>query len=157
MPRITPCLWFNNQAEEAARFYNGIFKNSEILSISRYGDNGHGTPGSVMTVKFILDGQEFLGLNGGPQFPFTEAVSMMVNCDTQEEIDYYWEKLLDGGQEVECGWLRDKFGLPWQIVPARIADMIADTDPVRSDRVMKAVLQMKKLDLNVLERAYAGE
>lgn len=157
MPRITPCLWFNNQAEEAAQFYTGIFKNSEILSIARHGENGHGAPGTVLTVKFTLDGQEFLGLNGGPQFPFTEAVSMMVNCEKQEEIDYYWEKLLEGGQEVECGWLRDKFGLPWQIVPARIAEMVDDTDQARSDRVMKALLQMRKLDLNALERAYAGE
>ena len=150
--RITPMLWFDTQAEEAANFYCSIFKNSKVTAISRYGDTGPGPKGSVMVVEFELDGQKFTGLNGGPRFKFTEAISLVVNCANQEEVDYYWEKLTgDGGQEVVCGWLKDKYGLSWQIVPVRLFELMED--PTKSDKVMAAVMEMKKLNLSKLEEA----
>jgi len=154
--KITPFLWFDHQAEEAAQFYTSIFKNSKVKGVSRYGEGTPGPAGSVMTVAFELDGQEFTALNGGPQIKFTEAVSFVVNCETQKEVDEYWEKLSKGGQEVQCGWLKDKFGLSWQIVPRVLFDMILDKDNRKSARVMKAVMQMKKLDIDTLKKAYAG-
>src|SRR5438093_12959307 len=160
--KITPCLWFDNQAEEAARFYVSIFENSSIGAITRYGKEGfeiHGRPaGSVMTVTFRLNGEEFTGLNGGRQFKFSEAVSFVVRCRSQAEIDHYWEKLSQGGDEAarQCGWLKDKYGLSWQIVPVALFDMLQDRDLAKSDRVMKALLKMKKLDLAALQRAYDG-
>jgi predicted 3-demethylubiquinone-9 3-methyltransferase (glyoxalase superfamily) len=162
LQRITPCLWFDTQAEEAAKFYTGIFKNSKITAISRYPDAGqeiHGKPpGSVLTVAFELDGQSFTALNGGPIFQFNEAVSLQVNCDTQAEVDYYWEKLSAGGDEKaqQCGWLKDKFGLSWQVVPTAVSKMLSDPDAARSQRVFSALMPMKKLDLAKLEAAYAG-
>src|SRR3989454_10946121 len=152
--KITPFLWFDNQAEEAVNFYTSIFKNSKVLSVSRYGEAGPGPKGSVMVAPFELAGQEFLALNGGPQFKFTEAISFVVNCETQEEVDEFWEKLSAGGQEVECGWLKDKYGLSWQIVPTVLVEMLQDKNPERSQRVMKAVLQMKKIDIEGLKKAY---
>ena len=154
MQKITPCLWFDTQAEEAARFYVSVFKDSRIGRIARYGEGGPMPKGTVLTVSFRLDGQEFLALNGGPVFKFTEAVSLIVNCRTQKEVDRMWTKLSQGGSEVQCGWLKDKYGLSWQIVPTALAKMIADPDPARSDRVMQAVLRMKKLDLKALNEAY---
>jgi predicted 3-demethylubiquinone-9 3-methyltransferase (glyoxalase superfamily) len=158
MQRISPFLWFDDKAEEAAVFYTSIFKNSKIKTIVRYGDSGAevtGRPkGTVMTVAFQLDGQEFVALNGGPQYKFTEAVSFVVNCQTQEEVDEYWKKLSDGGQEVQCGWLKDKYGLSWQIVPTILSEMLNDPDPKKADRVMKAMLQMKKIDIKGLKQAY---
>jgi predicted 3-demethylubiquinone-9 3-methyltransferase (glyoxalase superfamily) len=156
MQKITPFLWFDNQAEEAAKFYVSIFKNSKIVNVARYGDAGPGPKGSVMTVRFQLDGQEFVALNGGPQFKFTEAISFVVNCETQEEIDYFWEKLSAGGDKSRCGWLKDKFGLSWQIVPSALSEMVDDKDPAKSDRVMKALMQMDKLDIATLQRAAKG-
>lgn len=157
MPKITPFLWFDTQAEEAANFYVSVFKNSKITSVTRYGDAGPGKAGSVMTVAFELDGQEFTALNGGPEFQFTHAVSFVVNCKDQDEVDYFWEKLSEGGQEVQCGWLRDKYGLSWQIVPEGISEVLAGDDDEGSQRAMKAMLGMTKLDINELRRAYAGE
>jgi predicted 3-demethylubiquinone-9 3-methyltransferase (glyoxalase superfamily) len=156
MQRITPFLWFDHEAEEAANFYVSVFKNSKVKEISHYtGEEPSGEKGSVLTVAFELDGQEFVALNGGPKFKFTEAVSFVVNCETQEEIDYYWEKLTaDGGEEVQCGWLADKFGLSWQVVPAKIREWMTDRDPARSQRLMHAVMQMKKLDMAAMQRAY---
>jgi predicted 3-demethylubiquinone-9 3-methyltransferase (glyoxalase superfamily) len=158
MQRISTFLWFDDKAEEAATFYTAIFKNSKIVKIARYGDAGAEvsgrTKGTVMTVAFQLDGQEFVALNGGPQFKFTEAISLVVNCQTQEEVDEYWRKLSDGGQEVQCGWLKDKYGLSWQIVPTILSEMLTDTDPKKSERVMKAMLQMKKIDIKGLKQAY---
>jgi predicted 3-demethylubiquinone-9 3-methyltransferase (glyoxalase superfamily) len=158
MQRITPCLWFDDQAEEAVSFYTSIFPNSKILNIARYGEEGSkvsGQPkGSVMTIKFVLDGQEYIALNGGPIFKFTEAISLTVNCESQKEVDYYWSKLLEGGEESQCGWLKDKYGLSWQIVPVALSQMLQDPDPNKTERVMKALLQMKKLELNLLKRAY---
>ena len=154
MNRIAPCLWFDGQAEEAAKFYVSVFPNSKIGRISRYGDAGPGPKGSVMTVVFTLDGQEFLGLNGGPRFKFTEAVSFSVYCDTQKEVDSYWTKLTaGGGKEVQCGWVKDRFGLSWQIVPTVLYKLAADKDPEKVDRVMRAMLQMKKFDIAALEAA----
>mgnify|MGYP001027867753 CR=1 FL=1 len=154
--RITPFLWFDSQAEEAANLYVSIFKNSKVGTITRYGDTGPGAKGSVMTVAFTLDGQEFVALNGGPQFPFTEAVSFMVNCDSQEEIDYYWQKLSAGGEEIQCGWLKDKFGLRWQIVPTEFFELVSKGTQEQSDRVMAAMMEMVKMDLAKLKRAYNG-
>jgi predicted 3-demethylubiquinone-9 3-methyltransferase (glyoxalase superfamily) len=157
--RIAPCLWFDDQAEEAARFYTGIFKNSKILSVSRYSKAGHevhGRPeGSVMVVSFELEGQPFTALNGGPLFKFNEAVSLQVYCDTQTEIDYYWERLGDGGDPKarQCGWLKDKYGLSWQVVPAGMEEMLKDHKSTSAQRVMSAVMQMKKLDIAALKRA----
>lgn len=153
MQRITPFLWFNNQAEEAVKFYTSIFKNSKVGAVTRYPEGTPGPAGMVMTVAFQLDGQEFVALNGGPQFPFTEAVSFVVNCDTQEEIDYYWEKLSAGGEEVQCGWLKDKFGLSWQIVPTALSELVNDDDPAKAQRVMHALLKMVKLDMRKLKEA----
>jgi predicted 3-demethylubiquinone-9 3-methyltransferase (glyoxalase superfamily) len=154
LQRITPFLWFDQQAEEAANFYVSIFENSRILSASRYGEGGPGPKGSVMTVSFELNGQEFTALNGGPHFKFTEAVSFVVHCETQQEVDKFWKKLTEGGQESQCGWLKDKFGLSWQVVPNALPKLLQGTDSARSQRVMAALLKMKKLDVNELQRAY---
>jgi predicted 3-demethylubiquinone-9 3-methyltransferase (glyoxalase superfamily) len=160
--KITSCLWFDNQAEEAVAFYTGIFRNSRILNISRYGEAGremHGRPaGSVMTIAFELDGQVFTALNGGPVFKFNEAISFQVNCETKEEVDYYWEKLSEGGDESaqQCGWLKDKYGASWQVVPSVLPEMMRDPNPEKSGRVMEAMLRMKKIDIDELKRAYAG-
>ena len=156
MPKITPMLWFDNQAEEAARFYVSIFPNSKIGAIARYGDGGPGPKGSVMTVAFQLDGQDFTALNGGPQFKFTEALSLVIACKTQKEIDDYWAKLSKGGEEGPCGWLKDRYGLSWQVTPAIIPELLTDADPAKSNRVMQAVMTMKKLDIETLKRAYEG-
>lgn len=158
MQKIIPYLWFNNQAEEAVQFYIQIFKNSHIITTSYYGEAGaeaSGQPkGMVMTISFQLDGQEFVALNGGPDFKFTPAISLFVNCITQEEVDYLWEKLSEGGEIVQCGWLTDKFGISWQIVPKILVEMISDPDPKKSEQVMKAMLKMKKLDIKTLKLAY---
>ena len=160
--RITPCLWFDDQAEDAAKFYTAIFENSKIVSVSRYPDEGHeihGRPaGSVLTVALELDGQTMTALNGGPIFKFNEAISLQINCETQKEVDYYWEKLSEGGDKTaqQCGWLKDKYGVSWQVVPIALPKMMADPDPKKSGRVMKALLQMKKLDIAELKRAYEG-
>jgi predicted 3-demethylubiquinone-9 3-methyltransferase (glyoxalase superfamily) len=162
MQPITPCLWFDHQAEEAAEFYTSIFRNANIGRIARYGAAGrevHGQPpGTVMTVAFELNGQPFTALNGGPVFKFNEAISLQVLCETQEEIDYYWERLSTGGDEnaQQCGWLKDKYGVSWQIIPAALVEMSSDPDPARSGRVMEAILKMKKINLDELKRAYAG-
>jgi predicted 3-demethylubiquinone-9 3-methyltransferase (glyoxalase superfamily) len=157
MQKIVPCLWFDDQAEEAARFYTSIFKNSRVGKIARYGEGGPRPKGTVLTVKFRLDGQEFLALNGGPQFKFTEAVSFIVNCETQKEVDRLWETLSEGGEKVQCGWLKDKYGLSWQIVPTILARMMSDPDPRRADRVLQAVMGMKKLDIKELKAAYGRQ
>ena len=157
MQKITPFLWFNDKAEEAMNFYVSIFKNSKTVSVSRYGDAGPGPKGSVMVAKFQLDGQDFMALNGGPTFSFSPAISFVVNCKTQEEVDEYWEKLSAGGATSQCGWLTDKFGLSWQIVPTALGEMMADKDPERSSRVMKAMLQMTKIDIAALRHAYDHE
>src|SRR5580700_11931640 len=154
LQKISPFLWFDHQAEEAAKFYVSIFPNSAMGKIARYTETGPGPKGSVMTVAFQLDGQNFTALNGGPVFKFTEAVSFMVNCETQQEVDKYWKLLSKDGQEVQCGWVKDKFGLSWQIVPSAFIAMLQDGDSAKVDRVMKAMMQMKKLDLAVLEKAY---
>jgi predicted 3-demethylubiquinone-9 3-methyltransferase (glyoxalase superfamily) len=155
--KITPFLWFDTQAEEAAHFYVSVFRNSKISTVTRYGDHGPGPKGSVMTVAFQLEGQEFVALNGGPMFPFTEAVSFVVNCETQAEVDHYWEKLTaDGGQPIQCGWLKDKFGLRWQIVPTAFFRLISDKDPAKAERVMRAMMEMVKFDIPALERASQG-
>ena len=154
MQKITPFLWFDNQAEEAANFYVSIFKNSKILSISRYGEAGPGPKGSAMTVMFQLDGEEFIALNGGPLFKFTEAISFVVNCETQQEVDEFWEKLSEGGEESRCGWLKDKYGLSWQIVPTILVELLQDKDPEKAKRVMEAMLQMNKIDIKKLKQAY---
>lgn len=157
MPTISPCLWFDNQAEEAANFYVSIFKNSKLGDIARYGKSGPGEEGSVLTVEFTLDGQEYLALNGGPQFPFTEAVSFQILCDTQAEIDDYWAKLTaGGGQDVQCGWLKDKFGLSWQVSPKMLHELIKSPDKAKAARVTEAMLQMVKLDIAKLEAAATG-
>jgi predicted 3-demethylubiquinone-9 3-methyltransferase (glyoxalase superfamily) len=152
--KITPFLWFDHQAEEAANFYVSIFPNSKIIKVLRYGGAGPGPAGSVMTVEFQLDGRSFVALNGGPHFKFTEAISFVVNCQTQDEVDAYWEKLSAGGTEVQCGWLKDTFGLSWQIVPTALPELLSDPDPEKSQRVMKAMLTMKKLDIRALKQAH---
>jgi predicted 3-demethylubiquinone-9 3-methyltransferase (glyoxalase superfamily) len=154
MQKITPFLWFDSHAEEAANFYVSIFKNSTIKSVSRYGEGGPGLKGTVMSVTFQLAGQDFMALNGGPLFTFTPAVSFFVNCESQQEIDELWEKLTAGGEEVRCGWLKDKFGLSWQIIPTALGEMLQDKDPEKSKRVMQAMMQMNKLDIATLKRAY---
>jgi predicted 3-demethylubiquinone-9 3-methyltransferase (glyoxalase superfamily) len=157
MQRITPFLWFDDNAEQAAKFYTSIFKNSKIKGVSRYGEAGPGPKGSVMVVNFELDGQEFSALNGGPQFKFTEAISFVVNCKDQKEVDHYWSKLTKGGQEVQCGWLKDKFGLSWQVVPTILSELMRDKDPKVRERVMKQMLQMVKLDIEPLKQAAKGK
>jgi predicted 3-demethylubiquinone-9 3-methyltransferase (glyoxalase superfamily) len=160
MQKITTCLWFDSNAEEAIAFYTSIFKNSKITTVTRYTEAGqeiHGKPaGSVLTVSFEIEGREFMALNGGPLFKFTEAISLVVNCETQEEIDYYWDRLTQGGdpQSQQCGWLKDKYGLSWQIVPMALQKMVADPDAAKVGRVMQALFPMKKLDLSALRRAY---
>jgi predicted 3-demethylubiquinone-9 3-methyltransferase (glyoxalase superfamily) len=154
MPKITPFLWFNDQAEEAMNFYASIFKNAKKGAISRCGEGGPGPKGSVMSVTFQLEGQDFMALNGGPHFSFTPAISMFVNCETQEEVDHYWEKLSEGGSQERCGWLKDKFGLSWQIVPAVLGKLLGDKNPSKSSSVMNAMLQMRKLDIARLQQAY---
>ena len=158
MQKITPCLWFDTEGEEAANFYTSVFKNSRIVGISRYGDEGaqvSGRPkGTVMTVKFELAGQEFVALNGGPTFTFSPAISLVVNCETQEEVDRFWEKLSEGGEKSQCGWLKDKYGVSWQVFPIVLGEMMLDKDPAKSKRVMHAVLQMTKLDIKLLKQAY---
>ena len=154
--KITPFLWFDTQAEEAANFYTSIFKNSKITNVARYGGAGPGTEGSVMTVSFELEGQAFTALNGGPEFNFTEAVSFFVNCKDQQEVDELWQKLTEGGEEGPCGWLKDKYGLSWQIVPVALMEMMSDPDPEKAKRVTEAMFQMKKIDVPTLERAYEG-
>ncbi len=159
--KITPCLWFDSQAEEAARFYIAVFGNGSIKSISRYGEAGqevHGRPaGSVLTVEFEIGGQVFTALNGGPQFRFTEAVSFQVMCDSQQEIDHFWNVLSDGGEEGPCGWLKDKFGLSWQVVPSVLPSLIANSSGAALDRVLDAIMRSKKFDLQALQRAHAGQ
>jgi len=152
--KITPFLWFNDQAEEAVNFYVSIFKNSRIVRVSRYGDAGPGPKGSVMSATFELDGQQFYALNGGPQFSFTPAISLFVNCESQAEVDELWDKLSAGGRKDRCGWLRDKYGLSWQIVPSVLGKLLGDKNPSKSSSVMKAMLQMDKLDIARLQQAY---
>jgi len=154
MQKITPFLWFDNNAEEAVNHYLSIFKNSKIVTTARYGDAGPGPKGSVMTIAFQLEGQDFIALNGGPMFKFNEAISLSVDCKTQEEIDELWEKLCDGGQPGQCGWLKDKFGLSWQITPSVLIEMLQDKDAEKLKRVMQAMLQMRKIDIAALRRAY---
>jgi predicted 3-demethylubiquinone-9 3-methyltransferase (glyoxalase superfamily) len=152
--KITPFLWFDHQAEEAAAFYVSIFPNSRIVKVARYGEGSPGPPGSVMTVEFQLERQSFVALNGGPHFKFTEAISFVVNCQTQDEVDTYWEKLSAGGSDFQCGWLKDKFGLSWQVVPTALSKLLSDPDPEKSQRVMKALMTMKKLDVRALKQAF---
>jgi predicted 3-demethylubiquinone-9 3-methyltransferase (glyoxalase superfamily) len=154
MQKIVPFLWFDDDAEEAAKFYVSIFNHSAIKQVRRYGEAGPGPKGSVMTVTFQLEGQEFCALNGGPHFQFTPAISLFVNCETQPEVDELWEKLSAGGKKDRCGWLQDKFGLSWQIIPKKLGELLGDKDPAKSQRVMKAMLQMDKIDANGLQRAY---
>ena len=157
MQKITPFLWFDTEAEEAVAFYLSVFKDGKIISTSHYPENGPRPAGMVMTIAFELQGEQFVALNGGPGYPFSQAVSLVVNCESQKEIDHYWEKLAaDGGEQIQCGWLKDKFGMPWQIVPKQIWDWLRGEDPARVQRVTAAVWQMEKLDLAELERAAAG-
>ncbi|TMA11495.1 MAG: VOC family protein [Deltaproteobacteria bacterium] len=154
MQKITPFLWFDGKAEEAMNFYTSIFKNSKVVGIMRYGEAGPGPKGTVMSVTFQLDGQEFTALNGGPMFTFSPAISFFVNCETQEEVDELWEKLSEGGEKQRCGWLKDKYGVSWQIVPTVLGEMLQDKDPEKSKRVMNAMLQMNKIDIKSLKQAY---
>jgi len=154
MQKVGPCLWFDGQAEEAAAFYVSVFRNSSIITTTHYLEGMHRSAGSVLTVQFILEGETFVALNGGPDFAFSPAVSFIVTCDTQEEIDHYWQTLSGGGQEYPCGWLQDKFGVSWQIVPKVLMDMIGSEDSAAAQRVMQAMLEMKKLDISILQRAY---
>ena len=153
MHKITPCLWFDDQAEDAAKFYMSVFKNSQILDVARYGEGGPGPEGTAMTVSFELDGQDFVALNGGPQFTFDEAISFQVSCQDQDEVDYYWNALTDGGEESMCGWLKDKFGLSWQIIPTRLPELLGDSDPERAQRATQAMLGMRKIDIAAMEAA----
>ena len=157
MQKITPFLWFDGKAEEAMNFYISIFKNSKLLNVARYGEAGPGANGTVMTATFQLDGQEFVALNGGPHFKFTEAISFVVYCGTQEEVDEFWEKLSEGGGKSRCGWLKDKYGLSWQIVPTVLAELYQDKDAEKTKRVMEAMLHMDKLDIKTLKQAYEGK
>ena len=154
MQKISPFLWFNDNAEEAMNFYVSIFKNSKILGVARYGDAGPGPKGTVMAGTFQLEGQEFQALNGGPKYAFTPAISLFVNCETQQEVDELWQKLVEGGQESQCGWLTDRFGLSWQIIPSILRKLLSDKDPRKSQSVMKAMLQMVKIDIKGLQQAY---
>ena len=155
--KITPNLWFDTEAVEAAEFYVGVFDNSRVVKVTHYTEAGPREAGMVMTVEFELDGQRFIGINGGPQFQFDEAVSLMVECETQEEVDYFWDRLSDGGEEGPCGWLKDRYGLSWQIVPTGMEELFADPDEGRAERAMKAMLGMRKLDIAALRRAADGE
>lgn len=157
MQKITPFLWFDGKAEEAANFYTSIFKNSRIGSVSRYGEGGPGPKGSVMSATFQLEGQEFIALNGGPQYSFTPAISFFIHCETQEEVDHYWNRLSEGGRTIQCGWLQDKLGLSWQVVPTILFKLLSDKDPAKSKRVMQAMLKMIKLDIQGLKDAYEGK
>ena len=157
MQKIVPFLWFNDKAEEAMNFYVSVFKNSKVGSVTRYGEVGPGPKGTVMSATFQLGGQDFYALNGGPQYPFTPAISLFVNCETQQEIDELWAKLSEGGQTQQCGWLQDKYGLSWQIVPTVLGKLLGDKDPAKAARVMKAMLQMVKLDIAALKHAYDQE
>jgi predicted 3-demethylubiquinone-9 3-methyltransferase (glyoxalase superfamily) len=156
MQKITPFLWFDHQAEEATAFYTAVFKDSRLGSVSRYGEGAPLPAGTVMTVQFQIAGQDFIALNGGPYFSFTPAISFFVSCETQEEVDAYWEQLLAGGEEEQCGWLKDKYGVSWQIVPTALGEMLGDPDPEKAQRVTQAMLQMVKLDIAALRRAYEG-
>jgi predicted 3-demethylubiquinone-9 3-methyltransferase (glyoxalase superfamily) len=156
MPKITPWLWFDTEAEQAANFYISIFKNSRIVSVSHYGEAGPGLAGTVMTVAFELDGQPLVALNGGPEFVFSEAISFQIDCETQDEVDYFWTSLTDGGTPSQCGWLRDKFGLSWQVAPRGLEALLTDPDPKRAQRAMAAMLNMGKLDIGALRRAADG-
>lgn len=153
MQKITPCLWFESQAEEAVDHYTSIFEDARVLEVLRYSEAGPGEPGSVVTVTFELAGQQFTALNGGPHDRFNDAISLSVECTSQEELDHYWEKLVEGGQEVQCGWLKDKYGVSWQIIPTRLFELLKDSDPARVTRVTEAMLGMKKLDIEQLEEA----
>ena len=155
MSEITPCLWFDTEGEDAAKFYTSVFPNSKILHVARYGSAGPRPEGTVMTVDFELNGQEFMALNGGPEFTFSEAISFQVSCKTQDEVDTYWSRLSEGGEEGPCGWLKDKYGVSWQIVPTALAELLTDPDPEKSQRVMSAMLKMKKIEIDELERAAA--
>lgn len=155
--KVTPFLWFDDNAEEATNFYVSIFKNSKVLSVVRYGEAGPGVAGTVMTIVFRLDGQEFIALNAGPQFTFSEAISFVIDCQTQEKVDQFWEKLSEGGEKGQCGWLKDKFGLSWQVVPTVLGELMQDDDPEKVNRVMQAMLQMTKLDIATLEHAAEQE
>ena len=157
MQKITPFLWFDGKAEEAAKFYTSIFKNSKIGRVSRYGEAGPGPKGAVMSATFELDGQEFIALNGGPQFAFSPAISFFVNCETQEELDEIWEKLCEGGKKNRCGWLQDKFGVSWQVIPTALGKLMSDPDPEKSGRVMRAMLQMEKIDIRALQQAHENK
>jgi predicted 3-demethylubiquinone-9 3-methyltransferase (glyoxalase superfamily) len=153
MPKQIACLWFDGQAEQAAEHYTAIFPHSEILGVTHYGPGSPGPEGAVMTVDFSLDGQRYLGLNGGPQYTFTEAISFQIHCADQDEVDHYWTRLTDGGEEGPCGWLKDRFGVSWQVVPTRLMELIGDPDPGRAQRAMQAMMAMKKIDIAALERA----
>ena len=154
--KITPCLWFDTQAEEAANFYTSIFKNSQIIEVQRYGEAGPGPAGSAMVVEFEIEGQRYQALNGGPEFHFTEAISLSIDCADQAEVDYLWERLTDGGEESMCGWLKDRYGLSWQVVPRDLPKLLSDPDPEKSGRVMQAMLKMKKINVHALREAYEG-
>ena len=155
MDKITPCLWFDTEGEEAARFYTSVFPNSRVIDVARYGEAGPRPEGTVMTVSFELDGRSFVALNGGPEFTFSEAISFQVSCESQDEVDTYWSTLSDGGEEGPCGWLKDKFGVSWQIVPTRLIELLGDPDAEKSQRVMRTMLSMKKIEIDALERAAA--
>jgi len=157
MEKITPFLWFNDNAEEAVNFYTSVFKDSKILSVSRYGEAGPGPAGSVMTIAFEIEGQTFTALNGGPHFTFSGAISFVVHCKTQEEVDYYWDKLSEGGEKLQCAWLLDKYKVTWQIVPDALIELLQDKDPAKSQRVMQAMMKMTKIDIATLKRAYEQE
>ena len=156
MPKITPCLWFDTQGEDAARFYTSIFPSSRIVEVARYGEAGPRDAGTVMAVRFELDGQEFVALNGGPEFSFTEATSFQVHCESQDEVDRYWETLSEGGEEGPCGWLKDRFGLSWQVVPTTLFELLQDPDQAKAQRVMAAMLEMRKIEIEPLEAAAAA-
>jgi predicted 3-demethylubiquinone-9 3-methyltransferase (glyoxalase superfamily) len=153
---FTTCLWFDTEGEEAASFYTSVFKDSRIGSVSRYGEAGPGPAGTIITVEFELNGQKFIALNGGPEFTFSEAISFQIPCADQDEVDYYWDRLTEGGQESDCGWLKDKYGLSWQVVPAALSGLLSDPDPAKAQRATKAMLSMRKLDIAALRRAHAG-
>jgi predicted 3-demethylubiquinone-9 3-methyltransferase (glyoxalase superfamily) len=153
MSKITPCLWFDTEGEEAANFYTSVFKNSRILDVSRYSEAGPKPAGTVLTVTFELDGQRFVALNGGPEFTFDEAISFQIDCRSQEEVDEYWSKLVESGEEGPCGWLKDRYGVSWQVVPTRLTELLSDSDPEPAERVMRAMFEMKKIDIATLEEA----